>query len=128
MRAGHAIRALAQWTVLVIAIIATSASPDPESSSAGTLRAEGDRAFTSGNHGEVRAAANAAMRRRVRDACMQSLRYFTEAIKKEPENAENYIKRFRVFHRMQDSRRALADLNAALRADANHQSVRVATL
>lgn len=98
-------RAMALGIVLGVAAMGGGAAAGEEQESAGKLRARGDNAFFSGN-------------------LQEALKYFTAAIRAEPDNAENYYKRYRVYLRQQNNRKAITDINAAVRAREDDHHVR----
>lgn len=91
--------------LLGVAVTGGRAAAGEGQESAGKLRARGDSAFFSGN-------------------MQEALKYFTAAIRAEPGNAENYYKRYRVHLRQQNNRKAIADINAAVRAREDDHHVR----
>lgn len=84
-----------------------------------------DRIFAEGTEtiqsvGKIRSSADAAFSKGEID---QALKLWTEVIKLEPKNENNFYKRFRVYLRQQKYREALADLNSALSINANDVNV-----
>lgn len=70
--------------------------------------------------GKIRSSADAAFSKGEID---QALKLFTEVIKLEPKNENNFYKRFRVYLRQQKYREALADLNSALSINGNDVNI-----
>lgn len=70
--------------------------------------------------GKIRSSADAAFSKGEID---QALKLWTEVIKLEPKNENNFYKRFRVYLRQQKYREALADLNSALTIKANDVNI-----
>jgi len=70
--------------------------------------------------GKIRSSADLAFSKGEID---QALKLWTEVIKLEPKNENNFYKRFRVYLRQQKYREALADLNSALHINENDVNV-----
>lgn len=92
--------------LFIFASITELARSDEAVISVGKLRASADVAFSSGD-------------------LDQALNLWAKVIEIEPENENNYYKRFRIYLRQNRLKEALADLNAAIRIKSNFETALV---